>query len=557
VSVPCACRACHILVTDSLHCEAGRRRVPCQQATEEQQTQGVAIQPAFILLHRICFAIPFLFYITNFAVHTGKSLAFSVQLTTSPWRCLLSTQSPRALLFTLLISTDTQLRFSMLLSASSVMNDDDITLSQWRAHVFGQMPNVPESFFLGPPVHVFGQISKIPQSFFLRLPETLKGCWSVYGFHMGRSRIMYLPNRVTLLGLNLPEAWTDNSYSKMSPELLKDLGFQQLDVNFGKIWEYYLGAQSVAAGDFQMALHTRGAMFGFQVDVVQETWKEPYRHGNMCNVSGLRIIVTLQSVELFNEKACGYGIPEALLRAHLAVDAAIKTHRELVKPLYPRQWFKLAEDLSTLVVVQPSLDMVYSSDYAVKEQQVLYTKAREAILHIAACGGRLAFDLEDDPISLATLGVVDTSNNYIVVIEEEPYPLLRLVCQSKCTLLVYSATESKWMAKQQIPMEAVEFVDLQQNYLRNDANLQPGHRYDEDIHEIVPTRDRRLRPIDQALAIYRTRSDPLYLKVACQDSFFKPQGLSSPTIWKQRPLDKKHVSYAASDVMALLIMDSP
>ena len=99
-------------------------------------------------------------------------------------------------------------------------------------------------------------------------------------------------------------------------------------------------------------------------------------------------------------------------------------------------------------------------------------------------------------------------------------------------------------------------IDLQQRYLRNDANLRPGARWDEDAGYCVPTRDRCVRPIEQALAMHRTGSDPLYVKSTCQDKFFYPHGRAAPSIWASRPLADEHIGYAASDVVALLVMAS-
>ena len=96
-----------------------------------------------------------------------------------------------------------------------------------------------------------------------------------------------------------------------------------------------------------------------------------------------------------------------------------------------------------------------------------------------------------------------------MIIEEAPFRTLGDVCAEKCTLLTYGDTETRWLASQNIALTFVDVIDLQQRYLRNDANLLAGSRYDEVSQCCVPTRDRRSRPIEQAMAMHRTSSDPL------------------------------------------------
>ena len=81
-----------------------------------------------------------------------------------------------------------------------------------------------------------------------------------------------------------------------------------------------------------------------------------------------------------------------------------------------------------------------------------------------------------------------------------------------------------------------------------------GSRYDEDSQCCVPTPDRRSRPIEQAMAMHRTSSDPLYVKSTYQDKFFYPHGRAAPSIWASRPLASEHIGYAAGDVVSLLVM---
>ena len=383
----------------------------------------------------------------------------------------------------------------------------------------------------------------------LSLPLTgFIGSLSLYGDHMSKKgHAAYRPGvhsyRVTLLGNRVPSKWSLSTYSKLGPEMLQDLGFGPLDYTLGALWQ----DQDVSAGDLQMALHSRAVAFGFDVEVVTCEWEVrqgPW--GILSKVQGLRIIVKLGEIEVCTEQASGWRIPHAFHRAHLAVDAAIVGNPNLIKHLRPRHWHEMAKDLRATVVT-PLSGSTWDHDQ--------YSAAQDFILAVATWGGRVALDLEDAPVSLATLGVVGPyGEGFIVIIEEAPFHTLRSVCAKKCTLLTYSGTEARWLESQGISLPHAEVIDLQQRYLRNDANLRPGARWDEDAGYCVPTRDRRVRPIEQALAMHRTGSDPLYVKSTCQDKFFYPHGRAAPSIWASRPLADEHIGYAASDVVALLVM---
>ena len=285
--------------------------------------------------------------------------------------------------------------------------------------------------------------------------------------------------------------------------------------------------------------------------VVNCEWADTYGRWNQpCTVCGLRIVVKLGEDIVFQREANGWLIPKAFHSAHLYMDKVIAAQPAAVKQMRPRHWHQMASDFMSTVIAHPDL-CGRASDREYIEQ---YLIAQAAIVDAAAGNRCVALDLEDDPPSLATVGAVDPNGCYVVILEEAPFRTLGDVCAEKCTMLTWSNTEAHWLASQHITLTHVEVMDLQQRYLRNDESLMAGLRYDEDSQCCVPTRDRRSRPIEQAMAMHRTSSDPLYVKSTYQDKFFYPHGKKAPTIWASRPLADEHIGYAAGDVVSLLVM---
>ena len=181
------------------------------------------------------------------------------------------------------------------------------------------------------------------------------------------------------------------------------------------------------------------------------------------------------------------------------------------------------------------------------------------ILQIAEDHGVIALDLENTvrsatPASslatLVTLGVHSGGVHYAVV-EAQPWPLLRTICQHACTFLVWDAgCERTWLEVHQIPLESVKIVDVQPHFKRRSTFDGPWLRESDGF-----VMDGGLnRTIHEAFALGRAPGERLFLKAPDSNAFFFPNGHPAPSIWAARPLRVEHIEYAVADVVSLHIL---